>query len=131
MCSIVKGKIKCIEENSISLAFNGCKKFGVTLGSKASSNFFHRSKNVTLISSFTTSSKEVRKIRNNYIHIVHKHSSHTKTYTLVVVDLTGVLDSFTLSVGSTKSCHFLSYAPTSPSNAFHPEGARIFHPLES
>lgn len=41
----------------------------------------------------------------------------------VVVDLTGVLLILMFSAGSTKSCHLISNAPTSPSNLFHPLGA--------
>ena len=47
---------------------------------------------------------------------------------LVVVDLTGVLETLILSVGSTRSCHLQSYAPTSPSNLFQPDGAMMIHP---
>jgi hypothetical protein len=51
------------------------------------------------------------------------------TYMLVVVDFTGVLEILIFSFRSTRSCHFKSYAPTSPSNLFHPAGARIEIPL--
>ena len=42
-----------------------------------------------------------------------------------VVLLTGELLILMFSVGSTKSCHLMSYAPTSPSNLFHPDGAMM------
>jgi hypothetical protein len=45
-----------------------------------------------------------------------------------VVLLTGVDEILTFSVGSTTSCHLMSYAPTSPSNLFHPDGAMILTP---
>lgn len=56
-------------------------------------------------------------------------TSSPSAATEVVVDLTGVDEIFTLSFGSTRSCHLRSYAPTSPSNLFHPDGTRSDTPL--
>jgi hypothetical protein len=106
MRSIVDSEVKFIEDNSLSLSLTCTHELCITLHSQRLSKLLNITQDVAVITQFVSCWLHITSMQP-YVTIFYPTHSSVKeettrfTYMLVVVLLTGVLDTLMLSLGST------------------------------